>query len=65
LKGILSANHCFPGGERLILFQIGLFSSVEETRVSLQRQPSLVDAGGSRTLLPCEELVFKGILLAS
>jgi hypothetical protein len=32
------------GGERLILFQIGLFSYVEETNVSLERTPFAEEA---------------------
>jgi hypothetical protein len=33
---MLPENHCFHSGERLILFQIGPFIQVEETRVSLK-----------------------------
>jgi hypothetical protein len=36
LKGIVSTYHSFQGGRRLILFQIGLFSWLEETQVPLQ-----------------------------
>jgi hypothetical protein len=36
LKGILPTSHSFQGGERLILFQIGLFGSIEETNASLE-----------------------------
>jgi hypothetical protein len=51
---ILPANQKFQGGERLILFQIDLFNSVEETNVSLERTPSVFQEGASSTLLPCE-----------
>jgi hypothetical protein len=54
LEEILPANHSFQGGERLILFQIGLFSNVEESHVSLQRKPTMLEAAASGTLLPCE-----------
>jgi hypothetical protein len=36
VKGIIPANHCFQGGKALILLQIGLFSQVEGTHVSLK-----------------------------
>jgi hypothetical protein len=52
-----SANHSFQGGQRLILYQIGLFSWVKETQVSVQRHPSVLDAGRSRALFPCENWV--------
>jgi hypothetical protein len=35
LKGVLSANHCFLGAERMFLFQIGLLSRVDEIHVPL------------------------------
>jgi hypothetical protein len=35
LKGILPAKHCFQSAERLIFFQIGLFSRGDESHVSL------------------------------
>jgi hypothetical protein len=54
LKGILPENQSFQGGERLISFQIGLFSKVKETHLSLERQPSVLEGGASSTLLPCE-----------
>jgi hypothetical protein len=41
-----SANHTIQGGQSLILFQIGLFSS----HVSLQRHPSVLQTGDSRAL---------------
>jgi hypothetical protein len=34
LKGVLPANQTFHGGERLIFFQIGQSSSIEETCIS-------------------------------
>jgi hypothetical protein len=51
---MLPANHNFQGGERLILVKIGVFSKVEETQVSLQRKQSVLEAGASSTLFPCE-----------
>jgi hypothetical protein len=39
------------------LFQIGLFSSVEETEVSLRRKSCLLEAGASSTLFPFENWV--------
>jgi hypothetical protein len=54
LKGILSANQSFQGRDKLILFQISIFNVVEETRISLQRIPSVLEEGASNTLLPCE-----------
>jgi hypothetical protein len=50
LKGILLANQSFQGGEKLILFQIGISSYVEVTHVSLERKPSVLEAGASSTL---------------
>jgi hypothetical protein len=55
--GILTASHSFQGGEGLILFQIGLFSCVEEMYVSLLGKPSALEAGASSTLFPCESCV--------
>jgi hypothetical protein len=54
LKGILPANHSVQGGERLILFQIGLFKEVEETNESFVKRQSVLEAGASSTLFPCE-----------
>jgi hypothetical protein len=54
---MLPANHCFHGGERLIVFQSGQFRKVEEMHVSLQRQPSVLKALASRTLFPRENRV--------
>jgi hypothetical protein len=39
---------------RLILFQIGLISSVEEIHVSLERQTCLLEADTNSTWFPCE-----------
>jgi hypothetical protein len=44
-------------GDRLSSFQIGLFSCVEETRVSLQRKPPMLEAAASSTLFLCESWV--------
>jgi hypothetical protein len=52
LKGIIAANHSFEGGERLILFLIGLSNLVDETYVSLERKPSVLKAGASSALFP-------------
>jgi hypothetical protein len=52
LKGILPANKKFQGGERLILFQIDIFCKVEEIQLSLERKPSMLEAGASSILLP-------------
>jgi hypothetical protein len=54
LKGKLPSNHSFQNGERLILFEIDLFSQDEETHASLERKPTGVEAGASSTLFPCE-----------
>jgi hypothetical protein len=53
-KGILPESLSFQGGERLILLQISLLSQAEETQVSLQKQPSVLEAGGSRALFASE-----------
>jgi hypothetical protein len=52
LKGIAAANHRFQGGDRLILLLKVLFSRVEETLVSLQRKPSMLQAAEYSTLFP-------------
>jgi hypothetical protein len=52
LKAVLPENHCFQVRERLILFQIGLLSRIEEKYLLLQRQQSLLQALASRTLFP-------------
>jgi hypothetical protein len=54
VKGILPANHSFQGGQRFILLLIGLFSCAEETHVSVQRQPSVLEELACRTLFPSE-----------
>jgi hypothetical protein len=54
LKGILSANHSFEWGDRLILFPIGLFSEVKEIHASLPRKPSMLEAAAASTLFLCE-----------
>jgi hypothetical protein len=41
---ILPENRSFQGEEKPILFQIGLFIGFEETHVSLQRQPFVLEA---------------------
>jgi hypothetical protein len=53
LKGILPGNKNFQDGEKLILLPIGLFSCVEETHVSLQRKPPMLEATASSILCPC------------
>jgi hypothetical protein len=56
-----SCNLGFEGGHRLSFFQIGLFSWVEETHVSLQWNSSVLEVGPSRTLFPCESWsILKG-----
>jgi hypothetical protein len=50
---ILPSIQKLQGWERLILFQIGLFSYIEETNVSLERTPSLWEAGATSTVFPC------------
>jgi hypothetical protein len=60
LKGILPANLSFQGGDKLILFQIGLFSYVEETNLSVQRILSLLETGQLAHYFPLRiELVFE------
>jgi hypothetical protein len=56
VKGMLPTNYTFEAGERLILLQIGLFSSTEETHVSVKGKPSISEAGTCSSLLPCENL---------
>jgi hypothetical protein len=60
LTGILPENQNFQGGERLILFQIGLFVFVEVTRVFLETKPSVLETGESSTLLSSENCVSFG-----
>jgi hypothetical protein len=54
MKRIFPAKDSFQGGIRLMLLQIGLFTRVEETYVSLKRKPSVLEADASRTLFPCQ-----------
>jgi hypothetical protein len=58
MKGILPAKKNVQGGERPILFQIGIFSTVDETHVSLKRKPYVLEAGASSTLFPYENSYF-------
>jgi hypothetical protein len=54
LEGIPSPTWVFQGGDRLSLFQIGLYSRVAETNISLERNPFVIEAKASNTLFPCE-----------
>jgi hypothetical protein len=56
-KGIFSANQNFQFGNRLILFQVCLYNSVEEPHVSLQRNTSGLEAASCSSLFPCETSV--------
>jgi hypothetical protein len=59
LKGILAATWIFLSRDMIILFQIGLWSRVDETHVSFEWTESVLEAGASRTLFPyVNELVF-------
>jgi hypothetical protein len=60
LKGILPPTYVFQRGDRPSLFQIGLFSRVEGSYVSLQRKPSLLEAAEYSTLLPGENFLVYG-----
>jgi hypothetical protein len=52
-----SQFHC---EERLILFHLGLFTKFEETQVSLERKPSVLEAGASSNSFPVRiDLVFE------
>jgi hypothetical protein len=53
-KGILPANQSFQFGDRLIFFLIYLFSSVEETHVSLQRKTCVLEAAACSSLFTWE-----------
>jgi hypothetical protein len=55
--GIHPSSYNIRFGERLIFFQIGLFSSVQETHISLRRKTSMVEVGASSTLFLCENWV--------
>jgi hypothetical protein len=56
----------FQDGEKLILFQRGLFSRDEETHVSLERKPSTLVHAASSPLCLCENWssIWKKILPA-
>jgi hypothetical protein len=43
------------GVDRLCWIQIGLFTSVEETHVSLQQRLSVLEAAGISTMFPYED----------
>jgi hypothetical protein len=53
-KGVIHAYQNFQCGERHKWFQIGLFIWVEETHVSLERTPSVVEVPPPTTVFPCE-----------
>jgi hypothetical protein len=44
----------------LIVFQIALFSYVEETQVFFERKPSIFEAGASSRMFSCENCVSFG-----
>jgi hypothetical protein len=54
MKRQLPTTYVFQGRHRRSLFQISLFSWVEETNVSLQTKPYTLEAAKSSTLFPCE-----------
>jgi hypothetical protein len=54
LKAIFPANLTFQGGDRIIFLQIGIFSKVEETHVSLGRIQSILVSGAWNTLFSCD-----------
>jgi hypothetical protein len=47
----MSCHLDFSSGDWLCLFQLGLFSLGEETQVSLERKPWVLEAGASSTLI--------------
>jgi hypothetical protein len=53
LTGILPANHSFSDAEMLSFLQ-RLFSFDEETHVSLNRKPDVLEAEASSKLFLCE-----------
>jgi hypothetical protein len=53
LEEILPDNHSFQRGYQLILFQIGLFSQAEK-HMYLSNKTTVLEAGTSSTLFPCE-----------
>jgi hypothetical protein len=57
LRRILPENQNIQGEERLILLQIGLFCSIVETHISLERKPSVLEFAAPISLLPCEILL--------
>jgi hypothetical protein len=50
--GMLWENEVFQCGDRLSLFNVGLFSSFEGTHVSVQRKPFTLQSGVPNTFLP-------------
>jgi hypothetical protein len=54
LPGILAANQRFQVGVRLMLFQIGIVSYVQEIHVLLQGKPSMLETGAFKMLFPFE-----------
>jgi hypothetical protein len=50
LKVKVPASYFFHCGGKLRLLLIGLFSRLEETHVSLQRKPSMLEAAAASTL---------------
>jgi hypothetical protein len=55
--GRVPENLRFQLGDRLILFQIGLFHLLKETHVSLQRETFFLEAGTNTTWFLCENCV--------
>jgi hypothetical protein len=51
---MLPATQMFHCGGRLFFLQIGLFSKVEETHTSLERNPYVLQAVALMTLYPSE-----------
>jgi hypothetical protein len=54
LQNILPANQNLQGGERRILFQIDIFSKVDEIYECLGKKPPVLDAAESQTLFLSE-----------
>jgi hypothetical protein len=52
--GILPANYISQGESWLCLHQVDLYTLAEETNVSLQRKPSVLEAEASSTWFLCE-----------
>jgi hypothetical protein len=52
MKGILPAKNNVQGGERLILFQIGIFRRVIKIHVSLERKPPVLELGDLANCFP-------------